>query len=112
MKGIMPSVCKQCSKAYLLKVILVGVTLKYAKTLISFSTNSTFIKLANDSFTFLSDYIQLNPIPKMGTVWSSKMLVTNHVPAWYHIPKNHNLNIYCSDNLKSKSAIYLVWSDV
>jgi len=53
-------------------------------------------------------YIHLNPILKMVTVRSSKMLLTNHVPAWYHNPENHDLNKYCSENPKSKSAIYLV----
>ena len=49
---------------------------------------------------------------KMWTVRSSKMLLSNHVPAWYHNPENHDLNKYCSENLKSKSAIYLVWFNV
>lgn len=57
-------------------------------------------------------YIHLNSVLKMVTVRSSKMLLTNHVPAWYHNPENHDLNKYYSVNPKSKSAIYFGWFNV
>jgi len=69
MKGIMPFVCKYCSKAYLLEVMLAKVTLKYAKTL-NFISHQFYLHKGWRTIgsIIFQRYIHLNPILKMVTV--------------------------------------------
>jgi len=38
---------------------------------------------------------------KMETAISSESLISYHITTWHHNPEDHNLNLYCHENLKS-----------